>query len=238
MSLIPFPNVPNVPGVPVILRSITVPTAGQLLNMALGAAAEAVFGKVVWGVFDQSGKEALTPDSFLDIDYKNESRVANYPQEAGAFAAYNKVGTPYDCRVKMALGGDKASRTAFLAKVEAMLGSIDLFTVVTPEATYTNATLQNYSYRRESKNGASMLTVELWFIQVRLTGAATFSKPAPNQPSGADPVSDGQVQTSPVTQGTVTAITLPALTAARVAASTGGATGSWAPSTGGATGSW
>lgn len=209
MSLISFPNVPNVPGVPAVFRSLTVPTPGALLNMALGGIAEAVFGKVVWGVFDKAGKAALTPDSFLDIDYKNESRVSNYPMEAGAFAAYNKVGTPFDCRVKMAIGGDKASRTAFLATVEAMVGSIDLYTVVTPEATYTNAALQNYSYRRESKNGATMLTVELWFIQVRLTGAATFSKPVPSQASGADPVSGGQAQTSPVSQSVITAVALP-----------------------------
>lgn len=196
MSLIPFPNVPNVPGVPALVRNFTVPTAGQLLNNVLGGIAEAIFGKVVWGVFDQSGKEALTPDSFLDIDYKQDMRVSQYPQEAGAFASYNKIGTPYDCRVKMAIGGDKASRAVFLAKCDAMLKTIDLFTVVTPEATYINAALQNYNYRRETKNGATMLTVDLWFIEVRLTGVAAFSLPA--QPSGADPVSGGQVQTFPL----------------------------------------
>jgi len=211
MSLIPYPNVPNVPGVPAIFRSITVPTPGALLNMALGGAAESIFGRVVWGIFDQSGNEALTPDSFLDIDYKNESRVSNYHMEAGAFAAYNKVGTPYDCRVKMALGGDKASRTAFLAQIDAMLKAIDLFTVVTPEATYLNASLQNYSYRRESKNGVSMLTVDLWFIEVRMTGGSTFSKATPSQPSGADPVSDGQVQVTPVTQSIINSVALPSM---------------------------
>lgn len=207
MSLIPFPNVPNVPGVPAILRSITVPTPGALLNAALGGIAEAIFGAVVWGVFDQSGNAALVPDSFLDIDYKQDMRVSNYPQEAGAFASYNKVGTPYDCRVRMALGGDKASRAAFLAQLDTMLKAIDLFTVVTPEATYVNAALQNYNYRRESRNGASMLVVDLWFIEVRLTGIATFSQPS--QPSGADAVSNGQVQTFPVSQSVISSVALP-----------------------------
>lgn len=207
MSLIPFPDVPNVPGVPAVFRSLTVPTPGQLLNNLLGGVAEAIFGTVVWGVFDQSGNAALNPDSFLDIDYKQDLRVSNYPQEEGAFASYNKVGTPYDCRVRMALGGDKASRTAFLAQIETMLKSIDLFTVVTPEATYTNASLQNYNYRRESRNGATMLIVDLWFIEVRVTGVATFSQPS--QPSGADPVSNGQVQISPVSQSVINAVALP-----------------------------
>lgn len=305
MPLIPFPNVPNVPGVPDILRSITVPTPGALLNMALGAAAEAVFGKVVWGIFEDvpavpavastdskelqtqldkvnadwavelkksddlqvrisseynqlaaakaagdtanaeaiqiqidgdeanqsniinradakyrgpkealqkqiansyggtpgtpavpaSTKEALTPDSFISIDYKNNMRVSNYPQEEGAFASYNKVGTPYDCRVRMAIGGDKTTRTAFLAKCDVMLKSIDLYTVITPEAQYTNASLENYDYRRESRNGATLLIVDLAFIEVRITATATFSSAVkPAEPSGADPVSDGQVQ--------------------------------------------
>lgn len=209
MSLIPFPDVPNVPGVPALFRSLTVPTPGQLLNNLLGGVTEAIFGAVVWGVFDQSGKAALTPDSFLDIDYKQDMRVSNYPQEEGAFASYNKVGTPYDCRVRMALGGDKASRTAFLAQIDTMLKSIDLFTVVTPEVTYVNASLQNYNYHRETRNGATMLVVDLWFIEVRLTGVATFSQPS--QPSGADPVSNGQVQISPVSQSVINAVALPPL---------------------------
>lgn len=222
MSLIPYPNVPNVPGVPAILRSATVPTPNQILNAVLGRVAESIFGKVVWGVFDKSGNEALTPDSFLDIDYKQDMRVSQYPQEAGAFASYNKIGTPYDCKVRMAIGGDKTTRTAFLSRCDAMLKTIDLFTVVTPEATYLNASLQNYNYRRETKNGATMLTVDLWFLEVRLTGVATYSKPA--QPSGADPVSNGQVQTFPVSQSVLNAVNLPSVASVK---STGGATGSW-----------
>ena len=228
MSLIPFPDVPNVPGVPAVFRSLTVPTAGQLLNSVLGGVAEAIFGPVIWGVFDQSGNAALVPDSFIDIDYKNDTRVSNYPQEAGSFAAYNKVGTPYDCRVRMALGGDKATRTAFLAKLDAMLKTIDLFTVVTPEVTYVNASLQNYNYRRETKNGATMLIVDLQFTEVRTTAIATFSAPT-KQASGSDPVSDGQVQASPVTQSVINAVYLPPRfpTVPRVPGVYGGATGSW-----------
>jgi|GEM_PF-3295268 len=320
MSLIPFPDVPNVPGVPAVFRSITVPTVDQIVKMAMGAAAEAIFGKTVWAIYEDvpavpavvstetkeiqtqldqinadwgvelkksdalqvtinseyeqmkaataagdtakaatiqasintnesaqstiinaadakyrgpkealQGQiaesdggspgspavaatitEALIPDSFLDIDYKQDTRVSQYPQEEGAFASYNKVGTPYDCRVKMAIGGDEAKRTAFLDKCDLMLNTTDLYTVVTPNATYLNASLQNYRYRRESKNGVSILTVELWFIEVRITAVAEFSPIAETdapvasaedatpetdgKAAAADPVSDGQVQ--------------------------------------------
>lgn len=208
MSLIPFPDVPNVPGVPAVFRSLTVPSKGQIVNALLGGIVEAIFGRVVWGVFDVSGKAALTPDTFVDIDYKNDTRVSNYPQEAGGFAAYNKVQTPFDCRVRLALGGDKASRTAFLAKCESMVKSTELFTVVTPEVTYVNATLQSYNYRRESKNGAAMLLVDMIFMEVRQTAVAAYS-PAPSQPSGANPVSDGQVQTSPVSESVLVGTSIP-----------------------------
>jgi len=345
MSFINFPNVPNVPGVPAILRSITVPTPGALLNMAMGAAAEAVFGKVVWGIFettpgtpavapsstielqkqldevlaassaevassltplqndvksllsqssaakaagDSDGadallqqaktensqaqtildgltakyrgkiddlraqiaaaggkpavpgtvKEALTPDSFVGIDYKNNMRVSNYPQEEGAFASYNKVGTPYDCRVRMAIGGDKATRTAFLAKCDAMLKSIDLYTVITPEAQYTNASLENYDYRRESRNGATLLIVDLAFIEVRITAVATFSAVVkPGQPSGADPVSGGQVQAPAVPSGLQGAIGAVSGTVAAAKAAAGNVAGAISGAISGAAGS-
>jgi hypothetical protein len=197
VPLIPFPNVPNVPGVPAIIRSANFPTPEIAEVGALGALTDLLgFTAPIWGVFDQDGNKVLNPDSFLSMDFKNSSRVSDYPQEQGAFASYNKVVTPYDVRVRMAIGADQASREAFLAQCDAMLKSIDLFNVVTPEATYLNATLENYDYRRETKNGATMLTVDLWFLEVRFTATAEFS--SVQSVSGADAVSDGQVQASAV----------------------------------------
>lgn len=218
MPFIDFPNVPNVPGVPAIARSITVPTPQALEVGAAGTLTDLLgFSAPVWGVFDQNGNKVLNPDSFLAFDYRNASRVSDYPQEQGAFASYNKVSTPYDVRVRMAIGADQASRTAFLAQCELMLKSIDLFNVVTPEATYINATLENYDYRRETNNGATMITVDMAFKEVRITATAQFSASASStplaadqvqSPGAADPVSDGQVQAFAVPPGTVTATAL------------------------------
>lgn len=190
--LIPFPNVPNVPGVPALLRSFTVPSAGAILNRVLGAAAAEVFGQNIWGIFDSKGTEVLVADSFLSIDYQNGARVSQAPQEEGSFASYNKVANPFDCTVMLTIGADKAARTAFLQKVEDMLASTDLFTVVTPERTYTNASLENSSYRRNSANGVTLITVTLNFVQIR--SSATSTTTPTQDASGADIVSDGQVQ--------------------------------------------
>ncbi|MEX3614387.1 MAG: hypothetical protein VB141_11690 [Burkholderia gladioli] len=177
MPLIPFPNVPKVPGVPVIFRSLSVPTPESLAISALGALTDLLGLSTQWGVYDQDGSKALSPDTFLAVDYKNNSRVSSYPQEQGAFASYNKVQTPYDVRVRMAIGADLATRTAFLARCEAMLKSLDTFTVITPEATYQSATLENYEYRRETRDGTTLITVDLWFLEIRVAPAAQYSTP-------------------------------------------------------------
>jgi hypothetical protein len=216
MPFIEFPNVPNVAGVPAILRSATVPTPQALEVGALGAITSLLgFGPPVWGVFDLSGNQVLVPDSFLALDYKNDARVSDYPQEQGAFASYNKVQTPYDVRTRMTIGADLASRAAFLAQCDAMLKSTDTFNVVTPEVTYFNATVENFAYRRETKNGATLITVDLWFLEVRVSATAQFSAAASSSPlaanqvkapNAADPISDGQVQAADPTAARAAAL--------------------------------
>lgn len=195
MPLIQFPNVPDVPGVPALLRSVTVPTTiTGLVGLAQGIISEFLGSE--WGVFDDSGNRVLFPDTFLGIEFKNDERQSDYPVEAGGFQSYNKVDTPYDARVRMAIGGDKVSRTIFLQQCDTMLHSINLYTVITPEVSYATASLVNFMYKRETKNGATLLTVELWFKEVRET--ATLAIFSGQNPASADATSDGTVQTFPV----------------------------------------
>lgn len=211
MPLIQFPDVPNVAGVPALLRSATVPTPDAILSSVTGSVSDSVLGPVVWGIYDEDGNKVLDPDTFLGIDYRNDSRVSNYPQEQGAFASYNKVETPFDCRVSMAIGSDKAARTAFLDTLEALRKGLDLLTIVTPEVSYPSANLTTYSYRRTATNGVSMLTVELDFTEVRVTATAEFSSPDPVTPADPQPpaddvpapppVADEQVNSAPAVSG-------------------------------------
>lgn len=195
MPLINFPNVPAVPGVPAIARSVTVPTS---LTGLVGLASEilADFLGSQWGIYDDSGAPALLPDSFLEVHYKNDERQSDYPLEAGSFASFNKVNTPYDCRVKMSIGSDIVTRTAFLALCDAMLKSTNLYTVITPERSYQNASVVNTMYGRTRRDGVTMIIVELWFQEVRTT--ALMLLPTTAQPDGAGTTNDGQVQAFPV----------------------------------------
>jgi hypothetical protein len=196
MPLIPFPNVPQVPGVPAVLRDLTIPSLSQLANIALGGLAELIFGIPPWGIYDQQGNEVLQPDTFLGIRFKNGARIADFPMEAGSFSSYNKVQTPFDAAVRMSLGGDTVSRAQFLVTIEALLQTTDLYSVVTPEISYPSVNLVNYSYSRQQRNGAAMIVVDLMFEEVRQSAMAQFAQV--QDPSGASPVNDGQVQAYPI----------------------------------------
>jgi hypothetical protein len=217
MPLIPFPDIPQVPGVPALAREAVLPSIGAVINMGLGALAESIFGNVVWAIKSADGGDDFVPDSFVSIEQRSTSRVANYPMEAGSFASYNKVQMPYDCRVRVAISSDLATRQRLLQQLDSMKQSTALFNVISPEATYTNATLQEYSYRRESSSGVTLIQADLWFVEIRQTAQALFN--STQQPESADPASTGTVQpvevatASPVASyGQINATNLPPLT--------------------------
>lgn len=196
MPLIPFPNVPQVPGVPAVLRGLTIPSLGELANLGLGAIAALIFGIPRWGLYDQDGQQVLLFDTFLGIRFRNGSRISSFPVEQGSFSSFNKVDTPFDAMLRFAHSGDMASRGAMLNSLEALKGSVDLFSVVTPEIVYPSANVVAYSYERNSRSGPSQLIVDVYVEEVRETARAAFSSTA--EPDGTDEESSGQVQTFPV----------------------------------------
>ena len=194
MSLINFPNVPNVPGVPALLRTATIPTAGALLNKVIGKVSEELFGKESWGLYLVNGFKLLDPSVFLSISFKDNCKVSSFPQEVGNFSSYNKVETPYDCRIKIAISEDKAARHKILDMLFDLKKSCATYSIITPEYTYLNATLQNYDYQRSAANGCRMIIADLWLLEVRAPELEP-KKTTPKQPQAAEAVSQGQVQT-------------------------------------------
>jgi hypothetical protein len=196
MALIPFPNVPQVPGVPAIFRETTIPSLPELVNIGLGGLADLFFGTPLWGLYTQGGQQAVVFDSFLGVRFRNGGRISSFPVEQGGFSSFNKVDTPYDAAIRLAHSGDLASRNVMLAVLERIVRSTELYSVVTPEIVYVSANLVNYSYTRDTRGGSSQLIVELFLEEVRQTAAAQFSET--EEPSGADPQSNGQVQAFPI----------------------------------------
>lgn len=155
---------------------------------------------------DGTSQLVLQPDSFIGYSYTNESRLSQYPQEAGAFQSYNKVDTPFDVRITMTKGGKVSDVAAFIATAESLVKAKDLFLydVITPERTYSSVNIQRISHDHKPGHGASMVTVELYLLEIRETASSQYvntTSPTTTgslsntaMPSGADPKQAGTVQ--------------------------------------------
>jgi hypothetical protein len=109
---------------------------------------------------------AIEPDSFHGIDFTNNFNVSTYPIENGGFASYNKIHTPFNLKVTVAVGGDDAKKEKFISTLDAMSNSIEYFGLITPAGTYKNLTVERYDYKRELKNGLGILVVAISFVQI------------------------------------------------------------------------
>lgn len=225
LPVVQFPNVPAVPGVPAVLRIVGAPVLASanavLISVGLGQFALGL-NKPVWGVFNANGNPVAVSDSVVDLDFRGDSRISDYPQEAGAFASYNKVQIPNESRVLLACGGTVAARAAFLTAIEAAKRSTNLYSIVTPEATYLSMNIVGYDLHREARNGSNLLLVALRIEEVRVNATAQFGQSGSSASTGsgapvafgsssalpasqvqnvasADPVSQGQVQATTLT---------------------------------------
>lgn len=173
-----------------------------------------------WMILSNDGSKFVIPDTVPRFEFRGDYRVSNYPVEQGAFASYNKVAEPFEIRMVLVCGGlnfmqmgvakmglglgpQAMTKGAFLDSLDHMLTSTDLFTVVTPDITYKSLTLDHYDYRREATGGATMLTVEAWFKQVRVATPAQYGNPKSS--SAATPVNSGTVQATTFPLGTLPA---------------------------------
>lgn len=215
-----FPDVPNALGVPPVARS-----ASQVIDdIALLTADAVIISRMLqgpqWGIFDANMQPVIVGDSTVRMSFAKDFRISDYPVEGGGFESYDKVETPYDARLTFAIGGSftlgtalsainstslsgavsaltgEAARAAFLSSMSVFAASTALFNVVTPDMVYPNANIVHYDYERTDRNGATMLMVDVDLQEVRVAPAPQFSNT--QQPSGADPVNGGTVQTVPV----------------------------------------
>ena len=205
----------NAPGVPPLIGGVNI-----ALPTLLTADAISGYGALEqWGVY-LGGAPVITFDTFVSIDYRRGWALSDYPVERGAFQTYDKVWLPFDVRVKMAVGRSIADRQAFLNAVEAVSGTLQLYSVVTPERTYPSVNVQHIDYHRTATNGLGLITVEMWLLEVRvgitsgmpafvdasgnaIDTSSTLSGPsspltstaplAPLDVSGNTPVDDGSV---------------------------------------------
>jgi hypothetical protein len=146
-----------------------------------------------WGVFNNKNKPIAVWDNFLGIEYLGASHVSDHPVEKGAFASYNKVGLPYAVRVRVSCGASNAKRTAFLSALEKARKSLDLYSVVTPDAVYQNYNIEALDYRRTQDGGAGLIVAELTLREIKQTSTTE----SPKNASAATPTNTGSVDPKP-----------------------------------------
>lgn len=191
-----FPNVPDVPGVPSLLRDplAAVPLLPTLVSDAI-AFVVGLLGGPQWGLFLNGIPLIITADTVASFDYKQSWTVSDYPVEEGAFASYDKVAVPFDVRFRYGKGGSDAELLAFLLLIETVAKSLQRFAAVTPSRTYNSVNVTHYDYRRTSTNGVSMIVVDVWCVEVRVTTTSAFTDT--KSPSGASSTEGGVVGTLP-----------------------------------------
>ena len=185
-----YPNVPIAPGVPPLLRNPLAPIVTTALLVADAVLSIiGLFGNQ-WGIF-QNGIPVIVPDTVATVEYKQAWLISDYPVEEGAFQSYDKVQTPFEATIRMAVGGSTADRQVFLEDVAAIAGTFDLYDVVTPDAIYQSANVVSYDYRRTAHEGLGLLVVDIRLVEVRVTATTQFSNT--QSPSGANTTFTGAV---------------------------------------------
>jgi hypothetical protein len=195
-----------------VLRQI-----GNIQNTAVLLAADTIevvgmFQAPRWGIFTASGAPAFigaqdsgllaqvisflgpTAQSVGAVGFRSEYRISTAPQEQGAFQSYNKVQMPFDGRVTYRVGGTQAQRSSFLQQVIAAEASLDLFSLVTPEITYPSVNITHHDYRRTASAGLTLIEVDIWVEEVRVSGTTQYTNSNTGSPSGSDAVNGGAVQ--------------------------------------------
>lgn len=188
-----FPNVPIAPGVPAVLRDFANSQLTSIVAQVNDALGVQLFGVGdAWGLFSTTGGTIITADSVKSVEVEAEYTTSDYPVEEGAFESYNKVQKPKEFQITFLKGGRLGGRSDFLQSVDDACASLDLFTLSTPEIPYASVNPVRYSYKRTAAEGKTLLTVEVWVREVRVTVSAAYTNTA--QPDGAANQNGGAVQ--------------------------------------------
>lgn len=132
-------------------------------------------GEPQWGIFDSSGNPVVIADNVMSFEYKQDFSISNYPVEQGQFSSYNKVQKPFEVRFRFSSGGSLGDREALLNSVQAIIGDTNLYTAASPEAIYSNVNATHQEYRRTASNGVGLISIDVWFEQVRSSAQAAGS---------------------------------------------------------------
>jgi len=138
--------------------------------------------------------------STIDFEFNQDWPISDYQQERGAFQSYDKITLPFDVKVRLAAGGSPSNRQNFLSTCLAISASFSIFDVVTPETTFTNCNVTHINWNRSSRQGVTLIVIDLWFKQIPVTSAPSFTNTA--DPTDSSAQSLGNLQPQPPSSST------------------------------------
>lgn len=139
-----------------------------------------------WTITGADGQALAVFDTFFGCDYRGESKVASKPVEQGGFASYNKSVSPDIVNVALGKTGKPSELTALLETLQQLRDSVDLVSVVTPEKTFLDYSLEAYDYQRSASAGVDRLLVSLRLVEVRQVSPDYSSEQIPSPKKSAD----------------------------------------------------
>lgn len=147
---------------------------------------------------DETGRSFVKFTSFISLDVRNEGKALSYPIELGSFANYNKVQSPLDIRVSLAIQGTETEFQDAILRLNKFQKEAEKLYVVTHGKIYENMTLESYSYTRKADRGAYLLIVDLDLVEVRevATQVTTTVISKPRNPTSASKKDEGQKNSS------------------------------------------
>lgn len=144
-----------------------------------------------WSLYKSDGSVAVPFDTFFSVDVSNEGKVTTYPMEQNGFFAYNKVQSPAQISVTLGLTGGNADRRSVVEALDELCASTELLSVVTPEKTYTDFTLESFDYTRTVADGIDRLKVNLRLVEIKKVSAEYSNETIPSAKNASDKKTEG-----------------------------------------------
>lgn len=186
-----MPNIPKLPGVP----SLSSYAASSIVLLAADLVFALIGGSTSpWGVF-LNGVQVIAADNTIGFEYKQDFPVSDYPVEEGGFQSYDKVQLPSDIRMRFSRGGSEQDRQEFLASIDEVMNTTDLYDIVTPEAVYLSYNFTHRDFRRRAEQGVGLIVVDLWLTEIRETSTTTFTNTQKPTVAGKQAIGNVQPQT-------------------------------------------
>lgn len=150
--------------------------------------------KGTWNIYNADGETAVPFDTFFSVSFSNESKITTHPTEPNGFFAYNKVQSPGRVEVTLGLTGNTISRSGVITALDELIKSTDLVSIVTPEKTFVDYSLESFDYSRESGNGIDRLVVKLSLMEIVQVSPEYTNEtiPAPKQAADSKTVNAGK----------------------------------------------